>query len=135
MRYTVHTLGQRYLGIEVEDYLGDLTEIDPESMPASQRDGLDFARNMKDHDFVLVVVHDYPFALGVIDSPYYYRPERKGIYFRHLRMVSFVRYYADYKTNPRDWIQTPMRNTISKLQDPTSVSYRLIEEWLGLELR
>jgi len=52
-----------------------------------------------------------------------------GVWFRHFRRVSEVKYYGDWVTNPADWQRLVMTDTISILNDPNSLSYRLIEEW------
>jgi hypothetical protein len=54
-----------------------------------------------------------------------------GVWFRHFRAVDDVRYFADFKTNAKEWSQITMTDTISPLRDPNSLSYRLIQEWLA----
>ncbi len=38
-------------------------------------------------------------------------------------------YYADYLTNAHNWQYLIMTNTITKLVDSSSESYKLVEEW------
>lgn len=94
-----------------------------------------FAHDMNLGDKVLVVAHHYPCALVEVTGEYNYirRPEDElGVWFRHLRRVQVLGYYADFKTNPSAWEQKTMTDTISRLKNHDSVSYKLIQQWLGV---
>ena len=65
------------------------------------------------------------------DYNYIRRPkEELDIWFRHLRRVSVLGYYADYQTNPAQWEQTRMTDTISSLKTTDGISYQIIERWV-----
>jgi len=84
-------------------------------------------------DPVLIEVHNYPFALVEIAGDYVYASDemrtRLGVWFRHLRLVMNVRYYADFETNPKDWESIPMPATIMPLLSEDGHAYALIERW------
>lgn len=130
--HTVRSLGLGYIGLDFANPPGDLTDVDAEDIPQTQRDYWDFAHTMDEGDFVLVVAHHYPCALAQVSGPYNYirNPEQElGVWFRHFRRVQAVCYYADLITNPNRWQQTTMTDTISILRDTNSLSYKLIESW------
>ena len=132
--HTVESLGVRHIGIGFKDDPGDLTKLDP-ALP--RPDGvtsfdLGFATKMSQDDKVLVIVHNYPFALVTVDGEYNYVrrvvPEL-GIWFNHFRRVRDVRYYADRIKNPKEWQELAFAATIQSLIDPILPSYQLIESW------
>ena len=104
-----------------------------DTLSKKQLDYWAFAHEMKEGDPVLVIAHHFPLALVQVSGPYNYirriAPEI-GVWFRHFRSVKDVRYYADFKTNAKEWPKITMTDTISPLRDPETLSYRLIEEWL-----
>jgi hypothetical protein len=89
---------------------------------------------MAPDDFVLIFVHNFPFALARVCGEYNYIknpvPEI-GVWFRHFRRVDDVRYYSDFKTNPKKWESTTMTATITPLRSADTDSMKLIEEWLA----
>jgi hypothetical protein len=85
-------------------------------------------------DLVLIIVHHFPFALVIISGDYNYIKQpvpEIGVWFRHFRRIdrSKTKYFADKITNVQSWEQFKMTDTISPLNDPTSKSCRLIDEW------
>lgn len=132
MRHAVQSLAAGYIGLDFSDEVGDLNVTPKNDLPSGQKDYWAFAHDMLLGDEVLVFVHHFPFALATIDGEYNYirTPEPKiGVWFRHFRHVMNVRYYADFRTNAHEWQRITMTDTISPLVDPSSRSYRLIEEW------
>lgn len=132
--HTMKSLGLGYIGLDFAEPPGDLTDVDRDSIPAAQRDYWDFAHTMSTGDMVLIVAHHYPCALVRVTGKYnYIRSPHKdlGVWFRHFRRVDVLGYYADLVTNPANWEQTTMADTISVLNTPTSKSYLLIERWLS----
>ena len=130
--HSTRSLGLGYIGLDFSKPLGDLTNVNPASIPQSQRDYADFAHTMALDDLVLIVAHHYPHALAKVIGDYNYirNPhEDLGVWFRHFRRVEVLGYYADYVTNPADWKKTTMTDTISILRDRSGISYTLIEEW------
>ena len=130
--HTIKSLGLGYIGLDFAAPPGDLTDVNAGDIPQGQRDYWDFAHTMDRGDFVLVVAHHYPCALVKVTGAYNYIREPQaelGIWFRHFRRVESVGYYADFATNPQNWQQTIMTDTISILRDQDSLSYQLIERW------
>ena len=133
--HSMKSLGLGYIGLDFLNPPGDLTDVKRDDIDIKQRDYWDFAHDMKLGDKVLVVAHHYPCALVEVTGEYNYirRPEDElGVWFRHLRRVQVLGYYADFKTNPSAWEQTTMTDTISRLKNHDSVSYKLIQQWLGV---
>ena len=84
-------------------------------------------------DRVLVFVHHYPFALVTVSGEYNYilNPVREiGVWFRHFRSVSEVRYFSDFQTNASTWRPITMMATITPLRSANSASRKVIEEWV-----
>ena len=133
VKHTIESLAAGYIGLDFAGEVGDLLTIDQGSLPANQRQYWGFAHEMAEDDLVLIFAHHFPFALVKVCGPYNYirstAPEI-GVWFRHFRKVSDVRYYADFKTDARTWEHTTMTATITPLRDSTSNSYRLIAEWV-----
>ena len=126
------SLGRGYIGLDFSNRLGDLTNVDPASIPPAQRDYVEFAHTMALDDLVLIVAHHYPHALARVIGDYNYirRPDEElGVWFRHFRRVEVLGYYADYETNPANWKRTTMTDTISILRNRRGISYTLIEKW------
>jgi hypothetical protein len=134
VRHAVESLSAGYIGLDLEEDTGDLTTIAKESLPKGRQDYWPFAHEMKEGDPVLVIAHHFPLALVRVSGPYNYirrKAPEIGVWFRHFRAVDDIRYFADFKTNAKEWSQITMTDTISPLRDPGSRSYRLIEEWLA----
>jgi hypothetical protein len=132
--HTTKCLGLGYIGLDFADPPGDLTDVTPEDIDKTQRDFWEFAHTMQAGDLVLVVAHHYPCALVRVNSPYNYirSPQNElGVWFRHFRRVEVIGYYADLVTNPNEWEKTIMTDTISVLNDPNGLSYRLMIRWLA----
>ncbi|WP_081647425.1 hypothetical protein [Thioalkalivibrio sp. ALR17-21] len=132
VRHTMRSLGLGYIGLDFAQPPGDLTDVQAQDIPKSQRDYWDFAHVMEVGDFVLIVAHHYPCALVKVVGPYNYirDPEGElGVWFRHFRRIELIAYYADCVTNPAQWQQTTMTDTISILRDESSLSYSLIASW------
>jgi len=85
-------------------------------------------------DHVLIFSHHYPFALARVAGEYNYMrtpvPEI-GVWFRHFRRVTDVRYYSDYKTNVSTWKALTMTATLTPLRSNDSGSQQLVNEWLA----
>ncbi|MEQ9566018.1 MAG: hypothetical protein RLN85_09430, partial [Pseudomonadales bacterium] len=127
--HSTRCLGLGYIGLDFANPPGDLTDVDPATIPQTQRDYADFAHTMGVQDVVLVVAHHYPHALARVIGEYNYirNPhEELGVWFRHFRKVEVLGYYSDLVTNPNSWQQTTMTDTISILRDTSSISYQLI---------
>ena len=132
--HTTKSLGLGYIGLDFADPPGDLTDVAPEDIDKTQRDYWEFAHTMQVGDIVLVVAHHYPCALVRVSGPYNYirSPENElGVWFRHFRRVEVIGYYADLVTNLSEWEKTIMTDTISVLNDPNGLSYRLMARWLA----
>jgi hypothetical protein len=132
VRHSVESLAAGYIGLDFAEDVRDLMSLTQAELPENQRDYWAFAHEMVLGDKVLIMAHHFPFALATVDGEYNYirltAPEI-GVWFRHFRKVTGVRYYADFKTNALSWQHIVMTDTISPLRDPGSLSYRLIQEW------
>ncbi len=129
--YANQSIAAGFIGLDFETDVGDLlSDAHPEIL-STQKDYVDFAKNMGVGDKVLIIVHHFPFAVVTVASDYNYirrtEPEL-GVWFRHFRRVEDAIYYSDFHTNAKSWEQYIMTDTISILRDPESKSYRLIEE-------
>ena len=133
VKHCVESLAAGYIGLDFREDVGDLMSTNQSALPENQRDYWAFAHEMAAGDTVLIIAHHFPFALVTIHGEYNFirstAPEL-GVWFRHFRKIRDVRYYADLVTNAQMWERITMIDTISPLRDPTSLSYRLIEEWL-----
>jgi hypothetical protein len=132
VKHCAASLAAGYIGLDFASDVGDLLTVDQSALPERQRDYWAFAHEMMEGEKVLVIAHQFPFALVTIDGPYNFirraAPELR-VWFRHFRKVRDVRFYADYVTNARNWESITMTDTISPLRDPQSKSYQLIESW------
>lgn len=138
VRHAVESLAAGYVGLDFATEVGDLQEATQSQLPENQKDYWAFAHEMAVGDQVLIVVHHFPFALCTLAGEYNYIrvPAREiGVWFRHFRRVEGVRYFGDFKTDAHRWERTTMTDTISPLRDPSTISYRLIEEWSRYPLR
>lgn len=132
IKHTIESLVAGYIGLDFAKDTGDLMKRLKDSLPDNQHDYWDFAHGMEVGDYVLIIAHHFPFALMKVDGKYNYIKQKApelGVWFRHFRKVKNVWYYADYITNAHSWQNLTMTDTISKLIDPNSASYKLIEKW------
>ena len=135
--YTIQSVAAGFIGLDFppEQNVGDLMEIGRRALPPKCQDYWAFAHSMAKGDLVLIVCHHFPFALVTVDRKFGdYNYIRKpvpeiGVWFRHFRRVSDVRYYADHVTNAASWERSTMTDTISPLRDSNSASWKLIESW------
>ena len=132
VKHCIDSLAAGYIGLDFAFDVGDLMTITKDKLPENQKDYWAFAYGMKKEDRVLIIAHHFPFALVTISGEYNYirsfAPEI-GVWFRHFRRVDDVHYYADLKTDVRKWEQLKITDKISPLHDPSSRSYKLIEDW------
>ena len=132
MRHAVESLASGYIGLDFAGDVGDLSRVTREQL-TQQKPYLQFAHDMEVGDRVLIMVHHFPFALVTVDGAYNYirnvAPEL-GVWFRHFRKVKDVRYFADYRTDARNWPHITMTDTICPLRRDATASSQLIEEWL-----
>lgn len=131
-RHAVSSVAKGLIGLDFRVDVGDLrAEHGP--IEIGQKDYRLFEREMAVGDQVLVQAHHYPLALVEIASDYAYVPSAPaefGVWFRHLRLVRDVRFYADYVTNPKNWQRIPMTDTIAPLRAEDGIAYQLIVKWL-----
>ena len=129
--YASQSLAAGFIGLDFKTDVGDLLDNKHQNIVEGQKDYLQFAKEMKQGDKVLIIAHHFPVAVCTVDGDYNYirrtEPEL-GVWFRHFRRVKDIIYYADYNTNAKTWEQYIMTDTISILRDPSSKSYSLIEE-------
>lgn len=132
IRHAVKSLAANFIGLDFTSDVGDLRVVDFSTLPEGQKDYWAFAHEMLPGDEVLIVVHHFPFALVTVEGDYTYVshpvPEI-GVWFRHFRRVTNIRYYADRVTNARTWEPITMTDAISPLRTPDSKSLKLIEAW------
>jgi len=136
LKHSVESLAAGFIGLDFSRSVEvrDLRETTQNRLPEHQRDYWAFAHEMREGDFVLIMVHHFPFALVTVAGDYNYirEPEpRIGVWFRHFRQVRDVRYYGDFEKNAHEWARITMTDTISPLRDESSRSYRLIADWLA----
>jgi hypothetical protein len=141
--YAVQALARCLIGFGYRKDPGDLTRLDLSSpLPAGvTKHDVEFATRMAVGDKVLVLVHQYPFALVTVASEYFYlRPpasakvgrvvlQELGVWFNHFRGVRDVRYYADWVKDPGKWIKVGRAATIQRLVEPETTSFKLIQSW------
>jgi hypothetical protein len=133
----VESLAAGYIGLDFSTDVGDMMRLDRSTLIPGEKDYMLFAKEMAAEDKVLIVAHQYPFALGTVNGEYNYilHPSKDIGWFRHSRSVKDVAYYFDWVTNPNAWVKTTMTDAISPLRDPSSISYRLIEDWVRSIIR
>ena len=133
MRHAVESLGAGYIGLDFASEVGDLRTASKEQVLKSEKSYFAFSDEMREGDQVLVVVHQFPFALVTVDGDYNYirnaAPELR-VWFRHFRNVKDVAYYADYEKDAHKWPRTIMINAISPLRRADTEAWQIIEEWL-----
>lgn len=131
-QHAYQSLVAGFIGLDFATDVGDLMATEQSQLPAGALDYWAFAHEMAPDDRVLVFAHHFPLALATVAGDYNYirRPEPElGVWFRHFRRVTNVRYYADRVTNAASWQRIVMTDTIAPLRDPLSASYLLIESW------
>ena len=132
--HTVQALARGLIGLGFDQEPGDLLRLSPQP-PLPTGVGpqeFSFATKMARRDKVLVIVHNFPFALATVDSDYNYTsaPDGLGVWFRHFRRVCDVKYFADHELNANSWPRgLGFAGTIQILTDPTAPTYQLIENW------
>lgn len=130
--HAAQSLSSGFIGLDFNEDCGDLSKVSVEDLDPGQKDYLQFWRDMKEGDRVLIIVHHFPFAIADVEGDYNYikTPVREiGVWFRHFRRVNNIKYYADLVTNAAAWAPITMTDTISILRDPNSKSYQLIDSW------
>lgn len=131
--HTIQSLSHGFVGLDFREDVGDLERLDRAQLSPSEKVYWMFAHKMAEGDHVLIFVHNYPFALATIAGPYNYIktpvPEI-GVWFRHFRRVTDVRYYSDFRTNASVWKQLTMTTTITPLKNDDTGSQKLIDEWI-----
>ena len=129
--YANQSVAAGFIGLDFATEVGDLLSGSQQDILATQKDYVDFAKNMSVGDKILIIVHHFPFAVVTVDGEYNYirraEPEL-GVWFRHFRRIKDVIYFSNFKTNAKSWEQYIMTDTISILKNPGSKSYQLIEE-------
>jgi hypothetical protein len=133
IKYTVESLSAGYVGLDFAGDVPDLLTVAKDALPENQRSYWAFAHEMEVGDHILLFAHHFPFALVRVSGDYNYirtRAPEIGVWFRHFRQVTQIRYYGDYSTDARRWEPITMTATITPLRDSTTASYRLIEEWI-----
>ena len=129
--YANQSIAAGFIGLDFATEVGDLLSDAQQQILSTQKDYVDFAKNMAVGDKVLIIVHHFPFAVVTVAGDYNYirrtEPEL-GVWFRHFRRIENAIYFSDFQTNAKSWEQYIMTDTISILRDPDSNSYRLIEE-------
>ena len=129
--YASQSVAAGFIGLDFATEVGDLLSDAHQDILATQKDYVDFAKNMSVGDKVLIIVHHFPFAVVTVDGEYNYirKAEPKlGVWFRHFRRINNPIYFSDFKTNAKSWEQYIMTDTISILRDKNSKSYKLIQE-------
>jgi hypothetical protein len=132
-RHTVQSVCAGFIGLDFEEDVGDLLRIRQEELAKSDRDYWLFAHEMALGDRVLVIAHHFPAVLVTVAGEYNYvrtPAPQLGVWFRHFRAISDPRFFADRVTNAAAWEQYRMTDTISRLVDPNSKSYQLIDSWV-----
>jgi hypothetical protein len=145
LRHTVTCLAANLIGLDFGEYsgptrpgddVGDLLYVDPASLPETQRAFRAFATDMQEDDYVLVMAHNFPFALCRVAGPYKYVreiPQEPKIWFHHCRRVEDVRYYGDLVTDAHAWQRLPTPQTLARVSDEDGPVFQLIRRWLGAD--
>lgn len=130
--HAAQSLCASFIGLDFEEDEGDLKRATREKLPSKHRDYWSFAHDMRIGDKVLIISHHFPFALTTVAGDYNYirQPVPEiGVWFRHFRRVKDVKLYSDRVTNAANWQQLTMTDTIARLQDTQSDSFKLIDSW------
>jgi hypothetical protein len=133
-RHAAESLSAGFVGLDFTWDVGDLLRASYDDLPQNEKNQWAFAHEMAEGDHVLVFSHHYPFALARVIGPYNYMrtpvPEI-GVWFRHFRRVTAVRYYSDFRTNASAWKPLTMTATLTPLRKSESGSQQIVEEWLA----
>jgi hypothetical protein len=133
-RHSAESLSAHFVGLDFQRDVGDLLRANRSDLPKEQTNYWAFAHEMAEGDHVLVFCHHYPFALARVDGPYNYirtPVPQIGVWFRHFRKVTDVRYYSDFRTNASKWEPIVMTATLTPLRSSDSASQQLVDEWLA----
>jgi hypothetical protein len=128
------SLSRGFIGLDFKEDVGDLERVDKKALSRKEKVFWLFAHEMKEGDFVIVYVHNYPFALARVAGPYNYIKTpvpQIGVWFRHFRQVDRVHYYSDLRTNPKAWDKSVMTATITPLRNDETQSQKLVSEWIA----
>ncbi len=134
--YAHQSIARGVIGLDFREKLGKVGDL---SLSESRKNILpeqkiytQFADDMDKGDRVLIIAHHFPLAVVTVDSEYRYTQEPDGVWFKHFREIDKEKtiYYADFKTNAKNWESCKMTNVISQLKDKNSQSYKLIEKML-----
>lgn len=133
MMHTVQSLGAGFIGLAYGKDPGDLTVLPSAPLPEGVTAfDVGFATRMEVGDRVLIIVHNFPFALATVDGDYNYvrvpHPELR-IWCNRFRRVRDVKYYADRVKKPKNWKEINTYAAVQWLTSDDSVSYDLIETW------
>jgi hypothetical protein len=131
-QYAYQSLAAGFIGLDFIADVGDLMRAKQADLLPGQKDYWAFAHGMAVGDTVLIIAHHFPLALATVAGEYNYIRQpvpELGVWFRHFRRVTDVRYQADRTTNAAAWQKLTMTDTISPLHDPKSASYMLIAGW------
>ena len=135
LKSTVESLSHGYIGLDFSREVGDLTKVPQSDLPENQKTYYAFANEMAVGDWVLISVHNFPFALVRVNGQYNYirsHASEIGVWFRHFREVDDITYFGDVmQTDVRKWEQIPMPATLTPLRQSSTESWQLIERWLG----
>jgi hypothetical protein len=128
----VESLAAGYIGLDCATDVGDPMRLDRATLTPGGKGYFLFAHEMAVGDRVLIIAHQYPFALATVHGEHNYilHPSKEIGWSRHSRAVRDVSYYFEWQANPTAWVKTTMTDAISPLRDPSSISYRLIDKWV-----
>jgi hypothetical protein len=133
-RYVAQSLSAGFVGLDFIEDVGDLKQTTYEALPTKQKNYWAFAHEMAEGDHILIFVHHFPFALVTVSGPYNYIkntvPEI-GVWFRHFRKVTDVRYYIDFNKNANSWEKLTMTATLTPLRRLDTESKLLIDKWVN----
>jgi hypothetical protein len=132
-QHSVQSICAGFIGLDFDQDVGDLMRVTEQNLTKHERDYWQFAHGMAMGDKVLVIAHHFPVAVVTVAGDYNYvrvPAPKLGVWFRHFRAISDPRFFADRVTNAAAWEQYRMTDTISRLVDPTSKSYQLIDSWV-----
>jgi hypothetical protein len=133
-RLAAESLSRGFIGLDFTADVGDLMRVLKRDLTPVEKIYWMFAHEMQEGDFVLIYVHNYPFALARVAGPYNYIKTpvpQIGVWFRHFRKVDQVHYYSDFITNPKNWEASVMPATITPLRNVDTQSQQLLNEWIA----